>query len=166
MRLLCAPLALAALVGCSSPEAGHPFAPVTYAPQFDPTFTAAEVTAIQAGFAEWPRTTLFDFDVVRVTDADPHLDECPARVAAPGDTYLGYTFRSESTCIYIDGITTFPAPYLTTLTQVSAHEYGHQLGLAHYTGASASIMHAHTEDDAAFPQALDIADLPADRTDP
>lgn len=151
---------LTAVVGCSSPDDAHPFAPVTYTPRFDPTFTAAEVDAIEAGFAEWPRTVDANIVVVRVTDTEPHLESCPARDRG-GANFFGYTFRGESTCIYVDDIARYAAPFDATLTQVSAHEYGHQIGLDHYSGELASIMHAYTADDAPAPTALDVDDLPS-----
>jgi hypothetical protein len=122
-------------------------------------WSPTDVAAIEAGFAEWPRTA--GVDVVRVTDASPPNDACPSPDLASG--YLaGHTDRATSTiCIYVDDIARGIAQYgRTDLMQANAaHEMGHLLGLKHYMGSAPSIMRPYTTEWAADVQAVDLRDL-------
>lgn len=155
----------AIVVGCARPSERHDFEPApalseaqavtTY--DFEGTWANIETSVIEQGFAEWPRETHTTVHVWRVTSATPYADHCPAVDFLGGAEMLeGYAIGNNDICLYMDEIGDLS---LNELRIVSAHEYGHALGLGHYAGPEPSVMKGNADLCADAVQPVDVANL-------
>lgn len=145
---------LALVTGCAS---------ATY--DFDPTFTPNEEAAIMTGFAEWDGPA-YAVKVVRLDANLTSTSDCPSNpgnIDHVGDTWTDAHPESTRTvmCLHMDRLAAYTAGHqhakADDLAQVSAHEYGHVMGLVHSDDSDpASIMRPSMADANTTPTAWDL----------